>query len=92
MTDAYHEVRHGAARILLQEPYQAEQWCRHFDITEPELRLAIQAVGSDAADVEAYLLRPFAHPRWGERMTAQEPSHVGVHGGARMRSRFLGAI
>ena len=83
MTNAYHELSRHAPRILLQEPYQAEQWCRRFDITEPELRLAIQAVGTDVQAVERFLSRPLAAPRWGERMTAQEQSCVGVHGGLR---------
>lgn len=44
-------------RISLSEDYEVRDWCRKFGVTPDQLRAAVQAVGSLAKDVEAYLQR-----------------------------------
>lgn len=42
-------------RINLTEDYEVRDWSKKFGATEDELREAVQAVGNDAAAVEAHL-------------------------------------
>ena len=43
------------SRINLEEDYEVRYWTEALDVDEPTLRGAIQAVGSSADDVRAYL-------------------------------------
>lgn len=45
------------ARISLSEDYEVRDWSKKFGVTPEQLRAAVQAVGSLAQDVEAYLQR-----------------------------------
>ena len=45
------------ARISLSEDYEVRDWSNKFGVTPEQLRAAVQAVGSMAKDVEAYLQR-----------------------------------
>ena len=45
------------ARISLSEDYEVRDWSRKFGVTPEQLRAAVEAVGSLAKDVEAYLQR-----------------------------------
>lgn len=42
-------------RISLREDYEVRDWSQKFGVTADELRAAVQAVGNDAAAVEAHL-------------------------------------
>ncbi|MFG6417249.1 DUF3606 domain-containing protein [Roseateles sp. DC23W] len=42
-------------RISLSEDYEVRDWSQTFGVTADELRAAVQAVGNDAAAVEAHL-------------------------------------
>jgi len=44
-------------RISLSEDYEVRDWSAKFGVTPEQLRAAVQAVGSFASDVEAYLQR-----------------------------------
>ena len=48
-------------RISLAKDYEVKGWARRFGVTPQELAAAVQAVGHDAHDVEAWLsrTRPF---------------------------------
>ncbi|PHK27863.1 hypothetical protein VF13_41155 [Nostoc linckia z16] len=43
------------SRINIYESYEVQYWKEKFDITADELRDAVAAVGTSAADVEQYL-------------------------------------
>ncbi|WP_046115987.1 DUF3606 domain-containing protein [Aquincola tertiaricarbonis] len=45
------------ARISLSEDYEVRDWSEKFGVTPEQLHAAVQAVGSMAKDVEAYLQR-----------------------------------
>lgn len=42
-------------RISLAEQWEVRSWCDKFDVTEIELRHAVDEVGHMVKDVEAYL-------------------------------------
>ena len=42
-------------RISLTEEYEVHDWAKKFGVSPEELRAAVNAVGSDAAAVEAHL-------------------------------------
>ncbi len=42
-------------RISLTDDYEVRDWAQKFGVTADVLRAAVQAVGSQAKDVEAYL-------------------------------------
>jgi len=42
-------------RISVNEDYEVRDWSKKFGVTPEELKAAVKAVGSDAADVEAHL-------------------------------------
>lgn len=42
-------------RIDVDDPQAAARWARKLDATEEQLRVAVQAVGDKAADVEMHL-------------------------------------
>jgi len=48
-------------RISLAEDYEIKGWARKFGVTPQELAAAVQAVGHDAHDVEAWLLQTKPH-------------------------------
>jgi hypothetical protein len=43
--------------ISLSEEYEVRDWSKKFGVTADELRKAVDAVGNEAAKVEAYLKR-----------------------------------
>lgn len=43
--------------ISLTEDYEVRDWSKKFGVTADELRKAVDAVGNEAAKVEAYLKR-----------------------------------
>jgi hypothetical protein len=43
------------ARVNLSEDYEVRDWANRFGVTPEELRAAVQAVGNEAAKVEAHL-------------------------------------
>lgn len=43
------------SRINIHESYEVQYWKEKFDVTADELRDAVAAVGTNAADVEQYL-------------------------------------
>ncbi|RZL33101.1 MAG: DUF3606 domain-containing protein [Rubrivivax sp.] len=43
------------SRISLGEDYEVRDWARKFGVTPEQLKAAVQAVGSNAAAVEAHL-------------------------------------
>ena len=42
-------------RVNLSEDYEVRDWSRRFGVTPDELKMAVKAVGNEAAAVEAYL-------------------------------------
>jgi hypothetical protein len=44
-------------RINVEEPYEVRDWSERFGVTPELLRAAVQAVGTQADEVEAYLRR-----------------------------------
>lgn len=44
-----------ADRIDLADPQARDRWMRELDVTEQQLREAVQAVGDRASDVELHL-------------------------------------
>jgi hypothetical protein len=42
-------------RINLSQDYEVRDWSKKFGVTPEELRAAVQAVGSNAQDVERHL-------------------------------------
>jgi hypothetical protein len=44
-----------ASRINLSEPWEIDYWTKKFDVSEHDLRGAVQAVGYSAEKVEAKL-------------------------------------
>jgi hypothetical protein len=42
-------------RISLNEDYEVRDWANKFGVTPDQLKAAVQAVGNDAAAVEAHL-------------------------------------
>lgn len=45
-------------QIALGQDYEVRDWANKFGVTVDELRAAVKAVGTNAADVEAYLKKP----------------------------------
>lgn len=48
---------HDGKRIDINDPYEVKNWCAKFEVTENELRVAVNAVGTSAHDVWIYLLK-----------------------------------
>ena len=42
-------------RISLSEEYEVQDWAKKFGVSKEELQKAVQKIGSDAKEVEAYL-------------------------------------
>lgn len=42
-------------RISLSEDYEVRDWSKKFNVSEDQLKAAVQAVGNEAKDVEAHL-------------------------------------
>ena len=57
-----HEQRRFSPRMNVQETWEVEHWTGKWGCTEAELKAAVQAVGTMAEKVEAYL-RHHRHKR-----------------------------
>jgi hypothetical protein len=44
-------------RVNIHEEYEMRDWAKKFGVSKDQLRNAVQTVGTDARDVENYLLR-----------------------------------
>lgn len=44
-----------ASRVNIHQPYEVNWWCDKFNCTEAQLKAAVQAVGTSAKAVQAYL-------------------------------------
>lgn len=42
-------------KININQTWEVTYWCKHLNVTEDELREAVEAVGPLVADVEAYI-------------------------------------
>ena len=46
---------HDGKRININEPYEVRNWCKIFNVSERELKYAVNAVGDSSEKVRKYL-------------------------------------
>lgn len=55
MSDNLNKRKLDATRINLHEPYELRDWCKSFECTPDELKVAVYKVGTSAKAVKSYI-------------------------------------